>query len=87
MTALMTMKLLHACCNNRIVVKQSFPNGNRIIVHVEREFLVEVIGETKVCVVINPEGCNCDDEEWGMDVDDEEFEELNPDFLVGSEEE
>ena len=59
----------------------------RIIVHVEREFLVEVIGETKVCVAINPEGCNDDDDEWGMDVDDEEFEELNPDFLVGSEEE
>jgi spore coat protein E len=48
-----------------------------------------VIGETKVCVAVNPKGCSCDDEddEWGMDVDDEEFEELNPDFLVGSEEE
>ena len=32
------------------------PNGNKIIVHVEREFLVEVIGETKVCVLVNPEG-------------------------------
>ncbi len=64
------------------------PNGNKIIVHVEREFLVEVIGETKVCVAINPQGCHADDDdEWGMDVDDEEFEELNPDFLVGSEEE
>lgn len=63
------------------------PNGNKIIVHVEREFLVEVIGETKVCVAVNPEGCSSDDDEWGMDVDDEEFEELNPDFLVGSEEE
>jgi spore coat protein E len=64
------------------------PNGNRIIVHVEREFLVEVIGETKVCVAVNPEGLNGEDEDWGsVDVDDEEFEELNPDFLVGSEEE
>ncbi|MGG5252869.1 outer spore coat protein CotE [Neobacillus sp. SM06] len=64
------------------------PNGNKIIVHVEREFLVEVIGETKVCVAINPEGCSHDDDdEWGLEVDDEEFEELNPDFLVGSEEE
>ncbi|WP_462409310.1 outer spore coat protein CotE [Neobacillus sp. Marseille-QA0830] len=63
------------------------PNGNRIIVHVEREFLVEVIGETKVCVRINPDGCKDDEEDWGMDVDDEEFEELNPDFLVGGEEE
>lgn len=63
------------------------PNGNRIIVHVEREFLVEVIGETKVCVRINPDGCKDEDEDWAMDVDDEEFEELNPDFLVGGEEE
>jgi len=63
------------------------PNGNRIIVHVEREFLVEVIGETKVCVRINPDGCKEEDEDWGADVDDEEFEELNPDFLVGGEEE
>ena len=27
------------------------------------------------------------DDDWGMDVDDEEFEELNPDFLLGVEEE
>ncbi|PLR77140.1 outer spore coat protein CotE [Bacillus sp. V3-13] len=63
------------------------PNGNKIIVHVEREFLVEVIGETKVCVAIYPDECECDDDDWGLDVDDEEFEDLNPDFLVGSEEE
>ncbi|MBT2755933.1 outer spore coat protein CotE [Mesobacillus foraminis] len=63
------------------------PNGNKIIVHVEREFMTEVIGETKVCVAVNPDGCDCDDEEWGLEVDDEEFEELNPDFLFGSEEE
>lgn len=65
------------------------PNGNKIIVHVEREFLVEVIGETKVCVAIHHDKCECDDddEDWGMDVDDEEFEDLNPDFLVGDEEE
>ncbi len=63
------------------------PNGNRIIVHVEREFLVEVIGETKVCVLVSSDGCKDCDDDWGMDVDDEEFEELNPDFLVGSEEE
>ncbi|MDP4083116.1 MAG: outer spore coat protein CotE [Bacillota bacterium] len=63
------------------------PNGNKIIVHVEREFIVEVIGETKVCVAINPKGCSSDDDEWGTDVADDEFEDLNPDFLVGSEEE
>ncbi|MBN6887252.1 spore coat protein E [Cytobacillus horneckiae] len=62
-------------------------NGNKIIVHVEREFLVEVIGETKVCVAVH-DPCDCDDDEdWGLDVDDEEFEDLNPDFLLGIEEE
>lgn len=66
------------------------PNGNKIIVQVEREFLAEVIGETKVCVAVNPDGCNNDDENedhWGNDVDDEEFEDLDPDFLVGDVEE
>ncbi|MDQ0270138.1 outer spore coat protein CotE [Cytobacillus purgationiresistens] len=62
-------------------------NGNKIIVNVEREFLVEVIGETKICVAVH-DPCDCeDDEEWSLDVDDEEFEDLNPDFLVGTEEE
>lgn len=63
------------------------PNGNKIIVHVEREFLVEVIGETKVCVEVHPGHHKDDDDDWGLDIDDEEFEDLNPDFLVGSEEE
>jgi spore coat protein E len=61
------------------------PNGNKIIVHVEREFLVEVIGETIVCVAVY-DNCDCDDD-WGLDVDDEEFEDLNPDFLICDEEE
>lgn len=64
------------------------PNGNKIIVHVEREFLVEVIGETKVCVAVHHDQCDCDDEEWGFDeVEEDAFEDLNPDFLVGDEEE
>jgi spore coat protein E len=64
------------------------PNGNKIIVRVEKELLVEVIGETKVCVAINPHGCSKNDDEWGMDeVSDDEFEDLNPDFLVGGSEE
>ncbi|MED1201994.1 outer spore coat protein CotE [Heyndrickxia acidicola] len=61
------------------------PNGNKVIVNTEREFLVEVIGETKVCVVIHPDGCDCEDE-WEEDLEDE-FEALNPDVLFGSEEE
>ncbi|MDQ0216988.1 outer spore coat protein CotE [Peribacillus cavernae] len=60
------------------------PCGQKIIVQVEREFFVEVIGETKVCVAVNPDGCNDDD--WDFDSDDE-FEDLNPDFLVDFEDE
>ncbi|MDG4655984.1 outer spore coat protein CotE [Ectobacillus antri] len=62
------------------------PNGNKIIVTVEREFLVEVIGETKVCVRVNPEGCRDDDDAY-CEVDDEEFEDLDPNFMLDAEEE
>lgn len=62
------------------------PNGNKVVVQVEREFLAEIVGETKVCVAVNPEGCI--EEDWDCDdIDDEEFEDLNPDFLVGDLEE
>lgn len=61
--------------------------GNKIVVNVEREFLVEVIGETKVCVAIHHDGCDCDDDDWDEEVDDKEFEELDPHFLVAHEEE
>ena len=33
--------------------------GNKILVCTEREFLVEVIGETKICVAVHPGGCSC----------------------------
>lgn len=61
------------------------PNGNKVVVQVEREFIAEVIGETKVCVQVFPGRCEeefCDD-----DIVDKEFEDLNPDFLVAGEEE
>lgn len=61
------------------------PNGNKIIVQAEREHLAEVIGETKVCVHVNPDGCD-NDEEWEEELD-EEFEDLNPEFLIGDVEE
>ncbi|HZH62412.1 MAG TPA: outer spore coat protein CotE [Metabacillus sp.] len=62
------------------------PNGNKIIVQAEREHLAEVIGETKVCVRVNPEGCDDNDDDWEEELDDE-FEDLNPEFLVGDVEE
>ena len=43
------------------------PNGNKIIVQAEREHLAEVIGETKVCVHVNPEGCDDDDDCWELE--------------------
>ncbi|WP_458413826.1 outer spore coat protein CotE [Schinkia sp. CFF1] len=61
------------------------PNGNKIVVQVEREFIAEVIGETKVCVKVYPGACEENDDD--DDFLDEEFEDLNPDFLVAGEEE
>ncbi|MGO4887698.1 outer spore coat protein CotE [Anaerobacillus sp. MEB173] len=65
------------------------PNGKSVIVQVEREFLVEVIGETKVCVYVNPDGCvdDLDDKSWDYDIEDEDFEDLDPNFLMGDLEE
>ncbi|WP_085523897.1 outer spore coat protein CotE [Tuberibacillus sp. Marseille-P3662] len=58
------------------------PNGNKIVVQVEREFLVEVIGETKVKVQVDDDGFIFeDDDEWENELD-EAFEDLDSDFLV-----
>jgi len=46
--------------------------------------LVEVIGETKICVAVYPEKCEDNDEDWGRAVSDDDFEELDPDFLEES---
>ncbi|WP_203290184.1 outer spore coat protein CotE [Metabacillus sp. cB07] len=62
------------------------PNGNKVVVSAEREFLAEVVGETKVVVAINNEGFVESEEDWEEDLDDE-FEDLNPEFLVGGDEE
>lgn len=62
-------------------------NGNKMNVHVERELLVEVIGETKVCVRVSPRSCADQDDEWDLTVSDEELENINTDFLLESEEE
>lgn len=58
-------------------------DGGSVNVQVEREFLVECIGETKVAVAVNPDGL-LDDfqiEDYEDSVSDEEFENLDPDFL------
>lgn len=60
-------------------------DGNSVIVDVEKEYLVEVVGETKVCVVICPDGC--DDDEKGFlledaDIDSGDIEDLDPSFII-----
>lgn len=61
--------------------------GEKINVHVEREMLAEVIGETKVCVRVNPKACSEQEKDWDLKVSDDEFEDLDPDFLMEVEEE
>ncbi|WP_404452698.1 outer spore coat protein CotE [Virgibacillus necropolis] len=57
--------------------------GNKIAVEIEREFLVQIIGDTKVYVKVNPSGFhqNDDDDDWDYDVSEEELDGINPDFL------
>lgn len=57
--------------------------GDEIKVETEREFIIQVIGETKVYVKVDPEGYKYVDEEdqWDFEVIDEELADVNPDFL------
>ncbi|MFS0782212.1 outer spore coat protein CotE [Bacillus sp. 1P06AnD] len=57
------------------------PCGHKVEVEVEREFFVEVIGETKICVAVSSD-CACEDDDWFNDVDDDEFDEINTEFIV-----
>lgn len=59
------------------------PDGDKIIIQVERDFVAEVIGETKVHVAVNPDSYSSEHDE--DEVDDEEFEDLDPDFLLADE--
>ncbi|MFC7392624.1 outer spore coat protein CotE [Scopulibacillus cellulosilyticus] len=62
------------------------PNGNKIVAQVEREFLVEVIGETKVRVRVDDDDLFEEDDDWEDELE-EAFEDLDSDFLVGEVEE
>lgn len=59
-------------------------SGNSVYVQVEREFLVEVIGETKVCVMVCADGCDdFEDKDFQIDDDaDQNFEDLDPDIMI-----
>ncbi|MCY7850550.1 outer spore coat protein CotE [Bacillus haynesii] len=63
------------------------PNGNKVVVQAEREFLSEVVGETKVVVEVNADWTESDEEEAWEEELDEELEDINPEFLVGDPEE
>lgn len=56
--------------------------GNKIKVDVEREFLVEVIGETKVVVKVDPKGNIMEeDDDKHYKISDEELDTIDTDFL------
>ncbi|MCR8631932.1 outer spore coat protein CotE [Paenibacillus radicis (ex Xue et al. 2023)] len=57
--------------------------GDSVIIRVEREFKVEMIAETKIWVVVNPNGSDDFDDkqvDFGSS-DDGDFEDLDPDLL------
>jgi spore coat protein E len=57
-------------------------SGDSIVIRVEREFRVEMVAETKVCVVVCANGCEEDDKDISFGSDDElDYEEIDPDFL------
>lgn len=63
------------------------PNGANVVVQVEREFLVEVIGETKIHVAVHPDGtiAELDDvqfSEENEDLSDDQFKDINPNFMT-----
>lgn len=56
--------------------------GNAVVIRVEREFQVEMVAETKVCVLVCAGGCDDLDKETDFDESDEaDFEDLDPDLL------
>lgn len=60
-------------------------DGNSVIIEVEKEFFVDIIGETKVWVVVRPEGCDDDDKGLLLEDDDinsDETEDLDPSFII-----
>ncbi|OEH94126.1 outer spore coat protein CotE [Bacillus solimangrovi] len=61
------------------------PNGGKVIVQVEREFLAEVIGETKVGIKVFPYAYEAEEEV--EDISDAELDEIDTEFLEGNSDE
>lgn len=57
-------------------------NGTSVSIRVEREFAVEMVAETKVCVKVCPNGCgDLDDKDYDFGGEESDFEDLDPDLL------
>lgn len=54
---------------------------NNINVLVERELYVEVIGETKICVKVNSNQCSETEDNYALEIHDEELANLNTEIL------
>lgn len=53
-------------------------NGNKVVAQVEREMLVECVGETKMCVIYHREES---EEDWDDGIDEDAIDDINTDFL------
>ncbi|MCK6257091.1 outer spore coat protein CotE [Fictibacillus sp. WQ 8-8] len=59
------------------------PNGSRMVIQCEREFTCDVIGETKVCVYVNPDGAldDWEQKDWDYGLDDQDVEDIDQFFM------
>lgn len=56
-------------------------HGRGVTIRVEREFVVEMVAETKVCVLVCKDGCNdFEDKDFDFSDQDESFDDLEPDL-------
>lgn len=64
-------------------VEASIEGQSSVVIRVEREFAVEMVAETKVCVAVCPGGCDEDgkDYDFGVGADQGDYEDLDADLL------
>ena len=79
------MEVVHHVLQEPNSLEAEISPSGKIVVQVEREFLVEVIGETKIKVNVDSLDA-LNDTDWDDDFD-EAFEDLDSEFLVGELEE
>lgn len=59
-------------------------SGSKVTVEIEREFVVQIIGDTKVFVRVNPKwekDDEDDDDAWDYKLTDDEVKDVKPDFI------